>query len=267
MKERYVIRFLRTFKNELARAVLSPRFAAAVVIILAGLIFGGIKELIEFLKTLPNTEPGSLRFGMEHMFFSIPVNSDAAHFVLPIAAALPCSALFIDDLTSGFIKAYVSKTGRAAYIALRGAVSLLVPALAAALGMTLFYTALYLIISPYCAPADSGFSMGEHILSILHVVGLYSAGAALWSAVGLLIAGATVNRFSAVASPFILFYLMEIAFTRYFPTAMRLVPSMYLSTDSLFESPMTPILISLALACVLIAAFSAAAYTRIRRQI
>lgn len=261
------MRFLRTFKNELARAILSPRFAVAAAIILAGLIFGGFKELLEFVKTLPNTEPGSLRFGMEHMFFSIAVNSDAAHFVLPIAAALPCSVLFIDDLTSGFIKAYVSKTGRAAYIALRGAVSMLVPALAAALGMAIFYTALYLIVSPYCMPADNGVSMTEHVFSILRVIGLYSAGAALWSAVGLLIAGATVNRFSAVASPFILFYLMEIAFTRYFPKAMRLVPSMYLSTDSLFESPTVPMLISLVLACILTAAFSAAAYARIRRQL
>ena len=117
------MRLLRTFKNELARAVLSPRFAAAVVIMIVGLVFGGFKDLLEFLKALPNTEPGSLRFGMEHMFFSIAVNSDAAHFVLPIAAALPCSVLFIDDLTSGFIKAYVSKTGRAAYITVRGTVS------------------------------------------------------------------------------------------------------------------------------------------------
>ncbi|MBR5949406.1 MAG: hypothetical protein IKZ82_12290 [Clostridia bacterium] len=261
------MRYLRTFKNELARSILSPRFAAAVVIMIVGLIFGGFKDLLEFLKALHNTEPGSLRFGMEQMFFSIAVNSDAAHFVLPIAAALPCSVLLIDDLTSGFIKAYVSKTGRAAYIAVRGIVSLLVPALAAALGMALFYTALYLIVSPYCMPADNGVSIAEHIMGVLRVIGLYSAGSALWSAVGLLIAGATVNSFSAVASPFILFYLMEIAFTRYFPRAIRLVPSMYLSTDSLFESPATPMLISLVLACVLIAAFSAAAYTRIRRQI
>ena len=261
------MRCLRTFKNELARSILSPRFAAAVVIMIVGLIFGGFKELLEFLKTLPNTEHGSLRFGMEHMFFSIAVNSDAAHFVLPIAAALPCSVLFIDDLTSGFIKAYVSKTGRAAYIAVRGIVSLLVPALAVALGMTLFYTALYLIVSPYCMPADSGVSMAEHIMGVIRMIGLYSAGAALWSAVGLLIAAATVNNFSAVASPFILFYLMEIAFTRYFPRAIRLVPSMYLSTDSLFESPVTPMFISLVLALALIAVFSAAAYARIRRQI
>lgn len=261
------MRYLRTFKNELARAILSPRFAAAVVIMIVGLVFGGFKELLEFLKALPNTELGSLRFGMEHMFFSIAVNSDAAHFVLPIAAALPCSVLFIDDLTSGFITAYVSKTGRAAYIAVRGIVSLLVPALAAALGMALFYTALYLIVSPYCMPADESTTIAEHIMSILRVVGLYSAGAVLWSAVGLLIAGATVNRFSAVASPFILFYLMEIAFTRYFSKAVRLVPSMYLSTDSLFESSTTPMLISLALALALIAVFSAAAYARIRRQL
>lgn len=261
------MRYLRTFKNELVRSVLSMRFAAAVIIIIAGLIFGGLKELLEFLKALPHTEPASLRFGHEQILFSAAVNSDAAHFVLPIAAALPCSVLFIDDLTSGFIKAYVSKTGRAAYIAVRGAVSLLVPMLSAALGLALFYAALYLIVSPYCMPADNGASMAEHIMSILRVIGIYSAGATLWSAVGLLIAGATANRFSAVASPFILFYLMEIAFTRYFSKAVRLVPSMYLSTDSLFESPTTPMLLSLALACALTAAFSVTAYARIRRQL
>ena len=60
---------------------------------------------------------------------------------------------------------------------------------------------------------------------------------------------------------------MEIAFTRYFPKAKRLVPSMYLSTDSLFESPAAPMLINAVLALALAAIFSGTAYARLRRQL
>jgi len=261
------MRFLRTLLIELKRAVLSYRFAAAVLIMLAGLIAGGFEHIYGFMKGLSSTPPDALRAGMESMCFSWAVGSDAAHFVLPIAAALPCSVLFIDDMTSGFIKGYVSKTGRATYIAVRGIVSLVVPALAVALGMMILYAALYFILSPYCPPGEGGSSVLTGLVGQLKIVAPYAAGASLWSSVGLLLAGATVNGFSAIASPFIIFYLMEIAFTRYFPKASQFAPSMLLSGGELIENPMTLLITSLALSAALIGAFSAVAYSRIRRQI
>ena len=258
---------LRLFLTETRRVILSKQFLFAVLVMLAGLIAGSFKELYDTLSHLPENPREFIRAGAQFMYFRIGVESNAAHFVLPIAAALPCSCLFIEDMTSGFVKGYIPRTGRLRYILTRCLTSFIGSAFAVILGIMLFYALLTAVFAPISAPPEEVFPLWESVKGILILLALYASGAALWSSLGLLLSGVTMNRFSAVASPFIVFYLMEILVSQYFPTAFKLQPSLYLMEYGAYEGILTPALVSCVLAVLLLGVFAGVSAERIRRQI
>ena len=260
------MRLLRTISQEAQRTICSKRFVFAMLIMTAGLVAGCLGGLIATFKELGGSA-GKLRWGTAFGFFGSGIESDAAHFVLPICAALPGSCLFIEDMTSGFVKGYLPRTGRAVYISVRCLTNTLCSALAAVCGMLLFRLLLGALLAPFSSPPEEGYSFWQSIRAMLPALALYGSAAAFWSAAGLLLSSLTMNRFSAMASPFILFYLMEIIVSQYLTKAFKLMPSLYLMEYGAYEKALMPAAVSCAAAIVLLAVFALTASVRIRRQV
>lgn len=260
------MRLIRTFAHETRRIVCSKQFVFAVFVMTLGLVAGCLGGLITTFKEL-NGSAAKLRWGTDLSFFGTGIESDAAHFVLPICAALPCSCLFIEDMTSGFIKAYLPRTGRAEYIIVRCLTNALCSALAVICGMLLFRMLLAAVLVPLSSTPEEGCSVWPSIRAMLPALALYGSAAMVWSGVGLVLSGITMNRFSALASPFILFYLMEIIVSQYLPKAIKIMPSLYLMEYGAYEKMPMPAAVSLIAALVLLAVFALTASVRIRRQI
>lgn len=261
------MRFLRLFLTEMKRTVFSLPFLFSILLIFAGFAAGSFKELFEFLGNTPASARGQLDFARSSAFFIRGAESDAAHFFLPLAAALPSGMLFIEDMSSGFIKGYVSRSGRINYVAVRCLTSAAAAVLAALIGVGLFYRLSDALVSPFFAPPPPDYPMEAHRRGIGLIFRLYAASAVLWSSFGLLISGLTVNRFSAAASPFLAFYLTEILSTQFFRRAEKLKPSNYLFDTGLFQKPITPAVIGFVGAGALLACFAAVSWLRIRRQV
>lgn len=260
------MRLIRVFSHETRRIVFSKQFVFAVLIMTTGLATGCLGGLITMYKEL-NASAFKLQLGTALSFFGSGIESDAAHFVLPICAAMPCSCLFIEDMTSGFVKAYLPRTGRAVYIIVRCLTNALCSALAVICGLLLFRLLLAAVLAPFSADSRDGYSIWQSIRAILPAIALYGSAAMVWSSVGLVLSGITMNRFSAMASPFILFYLMEIIVSQYLTKAFKLMPSLYLMEYGAYEKMLMPAAVSLTAALVLLAVFALTASIRIRSQV
>jgi len=260
------MRFLRTFLQEAGRIIRSKRFIFAVIIMTGGLAAGCMGGIVALVKELSGSA-FKLRWGMAMSFFGSGTESDAAHFVLPICAVLACSCLFIEDMTSGFVKAYLPRTGRATYIIVRCLTNALCSALAVICGMLLFRLLLAAVLTPFSSAPEEGYSVWKAIRAMLPAFALYGSAAMVWSGVGLLLSGLTMNRFSTMASPFILFYLMEIVVSQYLTKAFKLMPSLYLVEYGAYEKALVPAAVSSIVALMLLAAFAITAAIRIRRQV
>lgn len=238
-----------------------------MLIMLTGLVAGCFKDAFSILSHLSNDPHEAVRFGTDLILFTGATESNAAHFALPIAAAIPCSYLFIEDMTSGFVKSYLPRTGRNNYVAVRCITSIVCSAFSVMLGLIAFRLLLIALFAPISSPQEEDFSIWFLLLPLLRQLSLYGSAAAVWAGVGLLISSFTMNRFSAVASPFILFYLFEILVSQYFPKVFRLMPSLYLIEYGAYEKALLPAAVSLFTATVLHSLFAAAASVRVRRQI
>ena len=130
------------------------------------------------------------------------LSSEAMALALPILAALPYTASFIDDVKSGFIKEYLPRTTVPQYIAGKAAACAVSGGLTLALGIFIAY----------------GFAAL-----------MFFASGAFWSLTGMTFAALTDSKYMAYASPFVLFYLLIILYERYFDKLFVLYPREWLN--------------------------------------
>ena len=155
-----------------------------------------------------------LAFGYHHDFISSALGSDGMTLALPLLAALPFTAAFLDDLKSGFLKEYLPRTTPTGYLFGRIIGCLLSGALALCLGVFLAYAVAVLLFLPLeRAPADPAL-IGKLIRELRQTLELMACSGALWSAVGLLLGTVTGSKYMAYASPFVLYYVLIILHER-----------------------------------------------------
>ena len=130
------------------------------------------------------------------------LSSDAMALALPILAALPYTASFIDDVKSGFIKEYLPRTTVPRYIAGKAVGCAVSGGLTLSLGIFIAY----------------GFAAL-----------MFFASGAFWSLTGMTFAALTDSKYMAYASPFVLFYLLIILYERYFDKIFVLYPREWLN--------------------------------------
>ena len=165
-----------------------------------------------------------LAFGYHHDFIASALGSDGMTLALPLLAALPFTAAFLDDLKSGFLKEYLPRTTPTGYL------------LGRITGCLLSGAPLEL------APTDPAL-IGKLIRELRQTLELMACSGALWSAVGLLLGTVTGSKYMAYASPFVLYYVLIILHERYLPDLFILYPKEWIAPSAHWQFGVTGVLL------------------------
>lgn len=158
-----------------------------------------------------------------------------ALLVAPVICAFPYSAACIDEIKSGMFKNVLCRTDKVSYIQSKAMACLISGAMtlmAAALLVTLVSVVLLMPLEGASVVSDAAVS-GESIQNplIQKLIGLifrYGCFGAVWSLVGMLLSLGTMNRLMAWIGPFIVDYLLEILYERYFDGLKLFYPKEWL---------------------------------------
>ena len=162
------------------------------------------------------------------------LSSDTVLLVVPVLGALPFTASFVDDCKSGYIKSYLQRSGKGAYVASKAAATALSGGLALFVGIAVSYVLFLLVFAPaeslpaqvsggaaaVLPPSVFGDILGRAMLFLLC--------GAFWSLAGQLLATCTMSKYVAYASPFIFYYVLVILSERYLKDVYVLNPKLWL---------------------------------------
>jgi hypothetical protein len=215
--------YMHSIRTELNRAVFSRGFLAAAIGTALALCVGAyddLKQLFALAHRLPA--------GIHAQALLSALTSEAMLTALPVLAALPGTAGFVEDWRSGYLIFRMPRGGVRSYISSKAWAAALSGALAVAAGIAAAYCLFLLAFLPAEAPPAPDAGAQGVAMELLGKASMATLCAALWSLVGLACSTATLSAHMAYAAPFILYYLMVIFPSQYFPGACILSPQEWL---------------------------------------
>ena len=210
-----------TVRNEIRRAVLSPRFIA-VVIAFSILII--IQDFSTVFEVFDSREFRGYEF---HITFLInALKKDGFMFMLPVFSSLVYTSSFMSELKNGFIKSYLPRTKQSPYISGKLASSAVSGFLVVFISIMLSEVFCYYLFrskeySAYSDASQNGIHMSVLVMSALRCsfIGMLSA------VFGLTMSLVFMNQYMAFASPFIMHYILIIINERYYDSLYVFYPA------------------------------------------
>ena len=172
---------------------------------------------------------GLLACGYHSDLIMSALSSETMALALPILAALPYTASFVDDVKSGFIKEYLPRTTVPRYIAGKAVGCAVSGGLVLSLGIFIAYGFAALMFLPMEAYPKAGETVPNYFGNLMETALMFFASGAFWSLTGMTFAALTDSKYMAYASPFVLFYLLIILYERYFDKLFVLYPREWLN--------------------------------------
>lgn len=209
-------------KSSIRQALASRGFSAALAGVVVVVLLSCTDAITEALRA-----EEELVFGWHGQQILACVTSKAFVITMPIWAALPYSASFVEDIKSGYIRFYLHRSTVNGYVFGRAAACMLSGALALTVGMLLSF---FILCAAFAGrEAAQTVPATPMLLQILARSGPVFLSGALWALTGMLISVLTHNKYMAYASPFIVYYLLIILHERYMPGYAILSPAQWLS--------------------------------------
>ena len=207
----------------LRQAIFSRGFVISTVGTAIILLFSSVQGILAGFRAEELLSPG---FHSDLIMGAL--SSDAMALALPILAALPYTASFIDDVKSGFIKEYLPRTTVPRYIAGKAVGCAVSGGLTLSLGIFITYGFAALMFLPMEAYPKAGETVPDYFGNLMETALMFFASGAFWSLTGMTFAALTDSKYMAYASPFVLFYLLIILYERYFDKLFVLYPREWL---------------------------------------
>lgn len=204
-------------KVDLFRVFNSVGFWIAVSgIILMGIISGSDYLFVVHFEAGDGVWPEFL----SGLFYT--VTSDLFLMMIPIFAALSFSSVFIDEYSNRSIRYLLCRTTRKKYcisktlsVAISGAVPVLIGI------MTLFFVFLVLLPQSNNSGRDYSFQYYVFFAELLILI----LNGAIWAILGAVFSVLTKNKYIAFAAPFIVYYILSVFQSRYYPEYLILNPT------------------------------------------
>ena len=216
---------IKTIRHSMKQSFINKGFLAGTIGLTIVLLMSALNEIIGGIRN-----EGLLEFAFHHYIILNALTSDAMTLVLPIAAALPFTASFLDDYKSGFIKEYLPRTNIAGYLGGKIAGCILSGGLVLAAGVFMAYILVFLMFTPMEAVAPP---LQEPLFpEILGRLGLFFCAGGFWALIGMLFATLTGSRYMAYASPFVVYYVLIILYERYFDKMYVLYPKEWIAPSA-----------------------------------
>ena len=216
-----------TLTASLKQALLSLGFLIAFTGVVVVLLLAAFEDMLSGFRSAELLSPG---FHSDLIMNAL--SSEAMALTLPILAALPYTASFIDDVKSGFIKEYLPRTTVSRYIAGKAMACAVSGGLVLALGIFIAYGFAALLFLPMEAFPPTDAEVPNYFGNLMETALMFFASGAFWSLVGLTFAALINSKYMAYASPFVLFYVLIILYERYFDRLFVLYPREWLNPSS-----------------------------------
>ena len=214
----------KSLRASLRQAIFSRGFIISTVGTALILLLSSVQGILAGFRSAELLSPG---FHSDLIMGAL--SSEAMALALPILAALPYTASFIDDVKSGFIKEYLPRTTVPRYIAGKAVGCAVSGGLTLALGIFIAYGFAALMFLPMEAYPKAGETVPNYFDNLMETALMFFASGAFWSLTGMTFAALTDSKYMAYASPFVLFYLLIILYERYFDKLFVLYPREWLS--------------------------------------
>lgn len=219
-----------TILTSLRQAILSWPFFLAVVGLTAVALVASADTILLVLRTA-DVLPG----GFHGTLMLQTVRSDAMAFFVPILCTLPFSGAYLRDVKTRFLRFFLYRTTRRAYLAARVLTVWLSGGLAAAAGIALAYAAAAGVFAPMEGIRFPGMEERTLIRQFLPCCLNFFLSGGLWALVGMTMSAWMESRYVAYASPFTLFYLLTILYERFLPLLYFAAPREWLTPSSLWQ--------------------------------
>lgn len=222
---------MRTVLANLRQAMLSLGFLFAT---LGTALVVLLSSTEGFLSAFRSTT--LLPYGYHTDFILSALSSNAMTLALPILCALPYTATVLDDIKSGFIKAYLPRTTVKRYLAGKIAACAISGALVMVIGILLAWGLAALLFLPLeSAPTILVDAAGKLIevekaaSPLPGTIFRICFSGSFWALVGMLLATLTGSKYMAYASPFVIYYVLIILYERYFDKLYIIYPKEWLN--------------------------------------
>lgn len=216
---------MRQVLGDLKRAILGRSFLIAFIGMVLCLCIGAFSDALTTFRM----ESVQVMYGYHRELLLKALGSDIILFAVPILAAIPYTTAFTDDVRSGYLKPYLTRTSVTRYILGKGIGAAVSGGLALVLGILAALGLFFLVFSPFEVYGE--YAVQSLIPDIVLRLFLFFLAGALWASVGLLASSLTQNVYLAYAAPFIFYYVLIILQERYFRTAFMLNPKNYLTME------------------------------------
>ena len=216
------------FLADLKRALTSWGFWAGAMGMAVAVVIGAFTSFLGIGKA-----GATMPMGFHETALLGALSSDTVLLVVPVLSALPFTASVVDDCKSGYVKYYLQRSGKGAYVASKTAATALSGGLALFAGIAVAYVVFLLVFSPAeSLPAQVSGAAAAAPPSIfgdiLARAMLFLLCGAFWSLTGQLLATCTMSKYVAYASPFIFYYVLVILSERYLKDVYVLDPKLWL---------------------------------------
>ena len=213
-----------TVTSNIKQAICSKSFLAGVFSFAFLVFISSFENILKEFET-----KGLLPTEFHGKIIIDAMSSDTMILAIPIICALPYTASFVDDIKSGFLKSYISRTTKREYITGKLAGCILSGGLVLMLGILLSYAVSALIFIPMEAALAEGEISSRCHIEIFGSALLAFFSGSLWSLAGFTVASLTMNKYMAYASPFIFYYILIILKERYFYDMYVIYPKEWLN--------------------------------------
>ncbi len=226
-------------KTDIQRAFTSWGFIVALFGTSAVLFFGSLESLLPIMQQAMGEGPVA---GFHEQVLLTALQSGIVLLAMPVLAALPYTAAFVDDCKSGILKEYLPRCGKKRYIRAKVLASGLSGAAALFAGIFITYFIYALVFTPMeilpQAPdqaaniammSSAQTQMPSMFPQILEGAFLFFLAGFFWSLVGGLFGALTMKWYLAYALPFVLYYGLANFFTWFFSGTTILNPQNWIN--------------------------------------
>lgn len=185
---------------------------------------------ISFLQPVLNTvqQRGIFQQGYHQELFTVAISSDALSAFLPVLAAVPLSAGYLDDIKSKFARFFIIRGGYARYLISIFIACYSLGGFAVLVGTLSAYGLTTLVFLPLERVAENPPDLVAQIRQQFFLLFLNGG---LWAVLGMTMSTVMESKYIAYCSPFIVYYLLVILYERYFPNAWLLYPKNWLNPE------------------------------------
>lgn len=240
------------------RQAVGIRFLLAVIGVVVMLFVANIDNMLRIYQ-------GTIQIfsGYHTDFILFGLRSDTIAPFVPIFAALPFAAGYVDDVKSKFVRYYIVRSGRKTYLFSRVAVCFLSGGLVLAVGTLLGWGVSALVFLPMEQPRSVQPYAAQQVLQI---TGHLFLSGGLWAMVGMALSTVMESKYISYAIPFVLYYLLVILYERYFPEAYMICPREWYDPSAIWKTgPVDPAALVIGLTAVFAALYIFQAGRRLKQ--